>query len=189
MNAARRQTQGDALAMKLNVVMNRAFAGSLRPSREPEGTPQEDVPPDRQKLGTIVSGGTEADLELVRVSDANAGKIWLISSDTLAKIPELYDQVEARQVETRLPKWVVKHQFAGMPLWQWLALVLMIPVAAAAGWLLLVVFQIPLRWWARKHGQAALVQWRAVFRPVWPLALTPGSPVLWDFVLVPRPRR
>ena len=73
------------------------------------------------------SGDAEAELELVRVSDPNAGKIWLIASDTLAKIPELYDQVEARQVETRLPKWVVKHQFAGMPLWQWFALLLLIP--------------------------------------------------------------
>src|SRR5712692_10890088 len=76
MNPARRLTEGDALAMKLSVVMNRAFAGNLLPSKQPEGTPQEDVPSDRQKLGTMVSGGTEADLELVRVSDANAGKIW-----------------------------------------------------------------------------------------------------------------
>ncbi len=54
MSPARRQSEGDALAMKLNVAMNRAFAGSLRPSRQPEGTPQEDVPPDRQRLGTHV---------------------------------------------------------------------------------------------------------------------------------------
>jgi len=185
MNAARRQAQGDALAMKLSVVMNRAFAGNLLPSKQPEGTPEEDVPSDRQKLGTMVSGGTEADLELVRVSDANAGKIWLISSDTLAKIPELYDQVEARQVETQLPKWVVKHQLAGMPLWQWLALVLMIPVAAAAGWLLLVVFQIPLRWWAHKHGQAALVQWRSVSGPEWLLAGTLVHRILADYLRMP----
>ena len=92
----------------------------------------------------------------------SAGKIWLISSDTLAKVPELYDQVEARQVETRLPAWVVKHQLAGMPLWQWLALLLLIPVAAAAAWLLLVVLQIPLRWWARRQGQAGLARWRSV---------------------------
>src|SRR5260370_39434332 len=157
MNAARRQAQGDALAMKLSVVMNRAFAGNLLPSKQPEGTPEEDVPSDRQKLGTMVSGGTEADLELVRVSDANAGKIWLISSDTLAKIPELYDQVEARQVETQLPKWVVTHQLAGMPLGQWLALVLMICVAAAWGRLVRVLFDNALRWRAPPAAQSAPV--------------------------------
>ena len=167
MSPARRQTEGDALAMKLNVVMNRAFAGSLRPSRLPEGTPQEDVPLDRQKLGTMSSGDAEAELELVRVTDPSAGRIWLISSNTLAKVPELYDQVEARRVETRLPLWTVKHQLAGMPLWQWFALLLLIPVAAGAAWLMFVLLQIPLRWWARRHGQAEMAQWRSVSGPAW----------------------
>jgi MscS family membrane protein len=167
MSPARRQSEGDALAMKLNVAMNRAFSGSLRPSRQPEGTPQEDVPLDRQKLGTMSAGDVEADLELVRVTDASAGRIWLISSNTLAKVPELYDQVEARRVETRLPLWTVKHELVGMPLWQWFALLLLIPLAAAAAWLLLVLLQIPLRWWARRHGQVELAQWRSVSGPAW----------------------
>jgi MscS family membrane protein len=170
MSPARRQTEGDPLAMKLNVAMNSAFAGSLRPSRLPEGTPQEDVPLDRQKLGTMFSGEVEADLELVRITDPSAGKIWLIASDTLVKVPELYDQIEARQVESRLPQWTVKHQPAGMPLWQWFALLLLIPAAAAGAWLLLVLLQIPLRWWARRHGQAELAQWRSVSGPAWLLA-------------------
>ena len=167
MSAARRQGEGDALAMKLYTAMNSAFAGNLRPSRQPEGTVQEDVPPGRQRLGTMSAGDVDAELELVRVSDPTAGKIWLISSDTLTKVPELYDQVEARQVETRLPLWTVKHQWAGMPMWQWLALLLMIPVAAAAAWLLLVLQQIPLRWWARRHGDVELVHWRSVSAPAW----------------------
>jgi len=167
MSPARRQSEGDALAMKLNVVMNRAFGGSLRPSRDREGTPQEDVPLDRQKLGTMSAGDVEADLELVRVTDPSVGRIWLISSNTLTKVPELYDQVEARRVETRLPAWTVKHQLAGMPLWQWFALLLLIPVGAAAAWLLLVLLQIPLRVWARRRGHAELVQWRSVSAPAW----------------------
>ncbi len=125
---------------------------------------------DRQKLGTMSAGDMDAELELVRVNDPAVGKIWLISSDTLAKVPELYDQVEARQVESRLPRWMVKHQLAGMPLWQWLALLLLIPVAAVAAWLLLVLLQIPLRWWARRRGQTELAQWRSVSAPAWQLA-------------------
>jgi MscS family membrane protein len=170
MSPARRQAEGDALAMKLYVAMNKAFSGSLRPSREPEGTIQEDVPPGRQRLGTMSAGDVDAELELVRVTDPSAGKIWLISSDTLAKVPALYDQVEARRVESRLPRWMVKHQFAGMPLWQWFALLLLIPVAAATAWLLLVLLQIPLRWWAGRHGAAELTHSRAVSAPAWLLA-------------------
>src|SRR5258708_4232905 len=131
LSPARRLTEGDALAMKLDVVMNRAFVGNLLPSKQPEGTPQEDVPLDRQKVGKLSAGDAEGDLELVRVTDPNAGKIWLISSNTLAKVPALYEQVEARRVEPHLPAWTVKHQFAGMALWQWFPLLLLIPGAAA----------------------------------------------------------
>jgi len=167
LSPARRQTEGDALAMKLDFVMNHAFAGNLAPSRDPEGTPQEGVPLDRQKLGTMSSGDVEDDLDVVRVTDPHAGKIWLITSDTLVKVPELYDQVQARRVETRLPPWMVKNQFAGMSLWQWFALLLLIPVAAAAGWLLLVVLQIPMRLWARRKGHIDLVRWSSVSAPAW----------------------
>lgn len=171
MSSAHRQTQGEDLAQKLKAVMDRTVTGNLTPSRQPEGTPQEGVPPDRQRLGTMSSGDVEAQLDLVRVSDPNIGRIWLISSDTLAKVPELYDQVEARQVETRLPSWVVKHELAGMPLWQWFALFLLVPVAAAAGWVVLVVLQIPVRWWARRHGHTELES-RSVSEPAWLLAGT-----------------
>src|SRR5580704_6167944 len=142
MSPSRRQTEGAAVAEDLKEVMDRAYSGTLG-SKLPEGEQQESegVPAGRQRLGMISAGDAEANLELVRVSDPSGARIWLISSDTLAKLPELYDQVSARKVETRLPQWMVKYQPGGMPLWQWLALVLLIPVAVGAGWLLLVVLQ------------------------------------------------
>ena len=185
MSPARRQAEGDALAMKLNIAMNRTFAGNLRPSRQPEGTLQEDVPPGRQRLGTMSAGDVDAELELVRVTDPSAGKIWLISSDTLAKVPELYEQVEARRVESRLPQWMVKHQLAGMPIWQWFALLLLIPAAAGAAWVLLVLLQIPLRWWAGKHGDAELAHWRSVSAPAWLLGGALVHRILASYLRVP----
>jgi MscS family membrane protein len=185
MSNTRRQTEGDTMAMKLKVVMDRSFAGNLKPSRQPEGTPQEDVPLDRQNLGTMSYGDVEAPLELVRISEPNAGKIWLISADTLEKVPELYDQLEARQVETRLPKWMVKHQFAGMPLWQWFALILLIPVGAGAAWLLLLILQIPFRWWAHSHGPPQVIPWRSVSGPAWLLIATVIHRVLAGYLGMP----
>jgi MscS family membrane protein len=186
MSSARRQSEGESMAANLKVVMDRAYAGSLKNvSTQPEGALQEGVPPGRQKLGTMSSGDAEADLELVRVSDPAVGKIWLISSDTLAKLPELYDQVEARKVETRLPPWVVRHQLAGMPLWQWFALVLMIPVAAAAGWLLLVLLQVPARSWTRSRGQVEPEQWHSVSGPAWLLAGTAIHRILARYLGMP----
>ena len=185
MSPARRQAQGDALAMKLNVAMNSSFVGSLRPSRQPEGVLQEDVPSDRQKLGTMVSGDIEAELELVRVSDPNAGKIWLFSAETLSKVPELYDQIHARHVESRLPAWLVKHEIAGMPLWQWLALLLMIPLAAALGWLLLMVLEFPLLWWMKKKLQPGFFQWRTASGPEWLLAGTIVHRIMASYLGMP----
>jgi len=173
MSAAHRQSEGEQLAMQLKFVMDHStFTGRVGNFTQPEGTPQEGVPPGRQKLGTMSSGDVEVDLDLVRVSDPNAGKIWLISSDTLAKVPELYDQVEARQVESKLPSVVVKHQLAGMPVWQWLVLLLALPLAAAVGWLILALLEIPLRWWARRRSQMELASWRSVSGPAWLLAGT-----------------
>ena len=155
MSAARRQSEGEQLASQAQ--------GRARPRiqraigqlyAQPEGTPQEGVLLGRQKLGTMSSGDVEADLDLVRVSDPSAGKIWLISSDTLTKVPELYDQVEARQVESKTSRacWSNTSSPAcrcGSGWRCWLA----VPVAAAVGWLVLVLLEIPVRWWARRRGQ------------------------------------
>jgi MscS family membrane protein len=78
MSPAKRQAEGEELARKLKVVVDRAFQGSLnRISKLPDGMPQEGVPLDLQKVGTLVAGDVEADLILVHVRDANVGRIRL----------------------------------------------------------------------------------------------------------------
>src|SRR5262252_5659258 len=87
MSAAHRQAEGEQTAIKLKFVFDRAFVGNYGKYNQPEGSPQEGVALGRQKMGTMSAGDVEVDLELVRVSDPSAGKIWLISADTLAKLP------------------------------------------------------------------------------------------------------
>src|SRR5499427_8589527 len=172
MSPAHRQADGEQTAMKLKFVLDNDFVGNYSRFNQPEGTPQEGVALGHQKLGTMSAGDVEMDLDMVRVSDPNAGKIWLISSDTLARLPELYDQAEARQVASKLPAFLVKHNLGGMPLWQWLALLVATPFAAGLGWLVLAILEIPLRWWARRHGQMDVANWRSVSGPAWLLTGT-----------------
>ncbi|HVN21862.1 MAG TPA: mechanosensitive ion channel domain-containing protein [Dongiaceae bacterium] len=172
MTPARRQSEGEQTVSKLKFVLDKAFNENYGRFNQPEGTPQEGVPLGHQKLGTMSAGDVEVDLDLVRVSDPNAGKIWLVSADTLSRLPELYDQVQARQVESKLPGFFVRNQFGGMPLWQWLALLIGVPVAAGLGWLVLYIFEIPLRWWARRRGELDVANWRNVSGPAWLLAGT-----------------
>ncbi|HYM76825.1 MAG TPA: mechanosensitive ion channel family protein [Candidatus Dormibacteraeota bacterium] len=172
MSTARRQSEGEQTATKLKFVLDKAFNGNYSRYNQPEGLPQEGVALGHQKLGAMSAGDVEVDLDVVRVSDPSAGKIWLISADTLAKLPELYDQVEARQVESKLPNFLVKHQVGGMPLWQWVALLLTMPVGAGLGWLLLALLAVPVRWWARRRGHVDVANWHSVSGPAWLLVGT-----------------
>jgi MscS family membrane protein len=184
--AARRQTQGEELATKLKVVIDRSFSGDLRRiSNSPEGTPQEGMPLDKQRVGALNSGDVEADLILVRVPDANGGRIWLISSDTLAKVPELYEQAAVHQVEAHLPQALVRHQFSGLPLWQWLAILLAIPVAAVLGWLAVQILRLPWYFWARYRRHAVATAWGSFARPLWLVLGVLMHGILVSYIRVP----
>ncbi len=186
MSAARRQSQGEDVASKLKVVIDRAFTGDLRQiSSQPEGTPQEGMPLDKQRVGNLNSGDVDAPLVLVRVVDPEGGKIWLISTDTLARLPELYEQAAVHQVETRLPQFLVLHQFAGLPLWQWLAVLLAIPVAALLGWLVVQFLRLPWYFWARYRKHAVAQAWTSFVRPLWLVLGTLAHRILMGYVRLP----
>jgi len=169
MSPARRDAQGEQIASELKVVLDRAFVGSLRSiSTNPEGTVQPGLPPDRERVGTLSIDDTEVDVLLARVNDPNSGKIWLFSAETLAKVPEFYELVEARQVETHIPQPLVKTQFLGMSLWMWFALLLAIPGAAGLAWILIEAVVLPRHWWLRSRNRQPLIaHWHRVSAPVW----------------------
>lgn len=168
LSPARRAAQGEQLATELKAVLDNAFVGSLRAiSTNPEGSIQPGLPSDHERVGTLSVDDSEADVILVRVNDPNAGKIWLFSADTLAKIPELYGLVQSHQVETHVPAALVKTQFLGMPAWLWLALLLAVPVAAGLAWVLIELVVLPLMVWRRYRKQPQLADWRKVSGPVW----------------------
>jgi hypothetical protein len=72
----------------------------------------------------------------VRVDELAFGKIWLISQKTLEEVPAAYDSLRFPQLAQKLPSFLVKTRALGMPLWQWLAIVLLVPVAMGLGWVL-----------------------------------------------------
>ena len=185
MSSGRRQTQGEDLATKLKVVIDRAFTGDLRRiSNQPDGTPQEGVPLDRQRVGTLTAGDVEADLTLVRVPDGN-NRIWLISSDTLARLPDLYDQAAVHQVETRLPRALVSNSFLGLPLWQWLAILVAVPIAAGLGWLVVQVLRLPWYLWARYRKHEVAAAWNSFVRPLWLVLGVLAHGVLVSYLRIP----
>ena len=170
MSSARRQSQGADLASKLKNLMDHSFVGSLRRiSSSPEGS-ADDGGPEQQTIGVFSVSNESADSDvpvvLVRVTDPNAGKIWLFSSATLAKVPDLDETVEAHQVETKLPQSLVKNVFLGMPLWQWLGLLIAIPAAVLAGWAIVLFLAIPRHLYLKYKKRPDLHSYRRVSMPL-----------------------
>lgn len=166
LSSARRQSQGAEVAKKLKVLMDRAFVGSLRRlSTRPEGNPENGIN-DQQTIGTFSSGDVDVPVMLVRVSDPDSGKIWMFSAETLSKVPELYDNLQSHQIEKDLPQSLVHNLILGMPLWQWLALLAALPVAAGIGWLVVVLLNVPRRLWLKFKHRPDLQSYRRVSMPI-----------------------
>jgi MscS family membrane protein len=161
LSGVRRQSQGVDLADKLKVLMDRAFVGSLRRlSTSHEGSVEFGTS-DRQVIGTFSVGDADVPVVLVQT-----GKIWLFSAETLARVPELYDAVQAHQVENKLPQILVRNSFLGMPLWQWLALVIAVPIAVGVGWAFILLLAIPRRVWLKFKNRPNLQAYGRTSRPL-----------------------
>jgi len=91
-------------------------------------------------------------LTLVRVDEAHFGKIWLISQKTLEEVPAAYESLKFPQLAQKLPSFLVKTRALGMPLWQWLAIVLLVPIALALGWLLALIVRSGWHFALQKRG-------------------------------------
>lgn len=168
LSPAKRASQGEQIAIQLKALLDGAFVGSLRAiSSDPGGSIQPGFPSDREKLGTLSVDDSEAEVILARVNDPGAGKIWLFSSETLAKVPELYQLLQAHQVETHVPRVLVKTQFLGMSLWLWLALLAAIPVAAGLAWVVIELILFPAMLWRGYRKQPQLSAWQKVSGPLW----------------------
>src|SRR5580704_8425390 len=66
-------------------------------SDEPNGAVESRLPPGEVRAGVFEVNSTTVDVILVRVDDPESGKIWVISKETLAKIPGLYAQMERQK--------------------------------------------------------------------------------------------
>jgi MscS family membrane protein len=89
----RSQRRAEAQVADVARALDRYFHQPLtNVSDLPEGNVGDGLPLDRERVGPLRIGGQDYFVELVRIKDAQAGQIWLITSDTLdrfAAVPEL----------------------------------------------------------------------------------------------------
>lgn len=135
-----RERRGAELARELSEVMDQLFLGNLDLiSNAPEGALDDGLPPDKEVAGYFAVDGKHP-LVLIRTQDKSGALLWLIASDTLERVPEMYAEVGYPEIERRLPAFLVENQLLGVDLWRWVAALVLIPISAAAGWLLLRLF-------------------------------------------------
>jgi MscS family membrane protein len=132
------------------------FQGSIALlSDDPKGSMDPTLPAGHERIGMLAVGNTSVDIILARVEDPTAGKIWLLSKETVAQIPILYaeQQRQGATLEDRFaPAALSGRQVLGMSLTKWLAWLLSIPLAWLLAWLLEFLLSAPVWIGARlKH--------------------------------------
>jgi MscS family membrane protein len=117
------------LAEQLFVVLNRRLPARLNElSDSPEGSLPDLLKPNRDLVGTIASSNGSVDILLDRV-DLGQGQLrWLFSQTTLESIPQLYDEVNLVSLDDILPRSLVNNRLAGISLFEWLALLVGMPL-------------------------------------------------------------
>ncbi|MFZ1009974.1 MAG: mechanosensitive ion channel family protein [Candidatus Sulfotelmatobacter sp.] len=122
LNTPLRGEEAETLAQELAVVLDRRLPARLNEiSDEPEGSMPDPLNPDEDLIGTISTSKGDLDILVERIDRGKLGKAWLFSPKTLKSIPDVFDELSTPAVEKFLPEFLVKTRLAGIPLFEWLA--------------------------------------------------------------------
>ncbi|HOB52723.1 MAG TPA: mechanosensitive ion channel family protein [Acidobacteriota bacterium] len=185
--------RGIQLARRLMMVLLRTKAvvpDAL--SSEAFGVPEDGVSEDREVLAEIKADGRVVPLTMGLRQDPQLGNVWTFAPETVGYIDFLYGVYGHGWIGDYLPSALLSVSFAGLQLWQWLAILM----GLAAGWALAKVLERVLivigRVIARRtrtnwddelvrvfDGPLCLVLWGLLLRPVslW-LSLTPTAEII-----------
>ncbi|MEW5877621.1 MAG: mechanosensitive ion channel family protein [Acidobacteriota bacterium] len=119
--------QGPLLARRLYLVSVRRHPFQPeKVSNDPAGVPEVGLPEDRERVGTLEVRGRQVDLLLADRYDPGVGHRWIFAQETVAEIPSLYRRHGFGWVGDHLPPIFFAVSFAGLALWQWLSLLLLL---------------------------------------------------------------
>jgi MscS family membrane protein len=161
------------LARDLTALLDRYFTQPITAINDSAaGVPNDGLPLDREAISLAVDERM-FDVELVRVTDPEVGRIWLISSGTLDQVPSMRRSLQSTWVERRLPRSLVTRSLFGISLALWLVWAASIVGPLVAVWLLSVSVMY-LATSRPREREALLKTWAGTLR--WPImiALTVG---------------
>jgi MscS family membrane protein len=123
-SASERAVEGPELARELGELLDRNPSFEVtRLSNNPEGDLADGLNPNRDTLATFELNEEPVSLQLQRETQRGVS-IWLVSDDSVQRIPELRALAGESPIEKKLPAPLVRIKFIGTPVWIWIALVL-----------------------------------------------------------------
>ena len=127
LNTTLRGDEAHVLAQQLFTVLDRRLPAKLfELSDSPEGS-LATYKPDEDLVGTISSAQGAVSILVERVPGGRTGHIWLLSSETLKKIPDLFNELDQIRIDRLLPKYLSDRRIAGVALFNYLGVFLVMP--------------------------------------------------------------
>ena len=126
----------EGLVRELSDLLDRYYTQPLTAlSRTPAGNMADGLDPDRERIPLTI-GTRSVDLFLTRVTDPVAGSVWLISADSLARVPALVRSPADTWVERVMPATLVERAYFGISLAQWILWAVSIALPLVLFWAL-----------------------------------------------------
>jgi MscS family membrane protein len=169
----RRHSEQDdeELAAQLLAILNQKFAGALElTSRDPIGRLDDGLPADQERITSALGNADKFPVQLIRLEDERGRKLWYFSRNTLDRVPEMFESLTFPEIEKQIPQTLVSHRLLFMPLWQWIAILVFLPIALLGGRLITLLIHFLLNRSRKARGKPPLAPQQ--FFQVDPIALT-----------------
>jgi MscS family membrane protein len=135
----------EARAQELQELMDLSFKGNVDfASDRPEGTLDDGLSPDRERVGVLNVDDQRVNLVLVRVDEASS-KVWLISKESVTESQFLYKELRPSEVMNYVPEILTAKYFLSISAIQWIGWLLSIPFAYWFSWCVLFAIDSPFR--------------------------------------------
>lgn len=107
----------------------------------PEGDLNDGLPRYRDQVGSVKLLKEEIPVYLQRVPDGSGGRVWKLSNSTVARIPDMWEELGYGETAVILREWLPDFRFMGMENWQVAGLVLFFilawPLSSVVSYLLM----------------------------------------------------
>jgi MscS family membrane protein len=129
--------RGEELARRLKAVLDsKLWLDIDRISPRAEGDTLDGLPRDRETLGSVpLDEGREVAIRLARMGQGDERR-WVFSTATVAQIDAMYATLPDNWIREHLPAVLLRVGPFEILYWQWIALLVLLPLSAVIGWML-----------------------------------------------------